>query len=231
MTSFIKNNNLLLSTKKTGVIVWDTPVNISGNGNQVLTTGLLHTAFNFGGGTATTVAVNGVTFTALNVNSGSSITSGNINITTPIAFNNAIQHLSSTPGPIVTTPYTTLLNSNIGAVDFAADTNIRFNYTILGLTAGYTYILQYWVSFSNQGSVTNTQLNNRNVIITAPGSAQAALDVNTTDSTGGVGQFVIGTFVANSNTQQFTATPNGRPPGGGPWRNYCNALQVRRISI
>ena len=85
---------------------------------------------------------------------------------------------------------------------------------INGLTIGAVYEFQWWFSDSrpfSTGPVTATT-----------GAISVSLDPNTTDSAGGIGQYAIGTFIADATTQDIVFSTTGNAVGH-------NAFQVRQI--
>lgn len=75
-------------------------------------------------------------------------------------------------------------------------------------------MIQYWVSDQRLPTATRTTI-----------VGGQTLDVNVTDTTGGFGQYITGTFTADSSTQSFTAT------GGIGSVAYANAMQVRLLAV
>jgi hypothetical protein len=89
------------------------------------------------------------------------------------------------------------------------------SFTISGLTVGETYSIQYWANDSRSNGV--------NRAMTLTGSAPVTLIPNTTNVGGGVGQYVLGQFVADAATQSFAAAPSVQNFA------YANALQIRLV--
>jgi hypothetical protein len=81
--------------------------------------------------------------------------------------------------------------------------------TMNDLTVGQTYQVQIWVSDSNPPVPLLMVID------------QKVLDANSTDAAGGLGQFLVGTFTANSTSQQFVAF--GEPD------SLLNAFQLRTV--
>ena len=88
-------------------------------------------------------------------------------------------------------------------------------FTISGLTVGETYSIQYWAS--------DSRTNGANREMTLTGLAPVTLIPNTTNAGGGVGQYVLGQFVADAATQSFAAAPSVQNFA------YANALQIRIV--
>ncbi len=64
--------------------------------------------------------------------------------------------------------------------------------TMAGLTVGQSYEFQCWTNTSGPTAITNTATAGNSVM----------LDANTTDANGGLGQFAIGTFIADNTVSQ-----------------------------
>ena len=177
-------------------IVWSPGTIISGDSN-VSTTGTFNRAYTFGSNSTTTV--NGVTFTPF-ANAGDSSTFGGF-FTGYGSATGAYSSLSSV--------YQSLLTGGVYAN--AANASL----TLGNLTLGQAYQLQVWVNDSRTaGSGRFETLD-----------STSSIDYNSTDADGGVGQFSIGTFTANSSTQTiaFNAFPAGNPDA------QINGLQLRAV--
>ena len=83
-----------------------------------------------------------------------------------------------------------------------------------GLTNGAQYLIQFWVNDSRLAAATRTVLVGGNT-----------LAVNTTGTAGGLGQYITGTFTADSTTQSFPSI------GGVGSVAYANAMQVRMLAV
>lgn len=92
--------------------------------------------------------------------------------------------------------------------------------TLNGLTVNKAYAVQLWANDST-GSY-----NARSNKISGGGTA-VSLDVNAQDVTGGVGQFTIGSFVANATSQTISVV--GAATSGGT-STQINAVQLRDIT-
>lgn len=156
--------------------------------------GTLFQAANFAGSAST---INGVVFAAFSGN-----TNGNISI-------NYGQEFSTTFGSG---------NSPFVDLSFAYQELLRSggifgsNVTISGLSNGTQYAIQYWANDSRvQGAL-------RTMVV----GGVVTLDLNSPDADGGVGQWVSGTFTADSSTQSFSLA-------FGTNHTYSNAMQVRVV--
>jgi PEP-CTERM motif len=175
-------------------IIWGAPTGISGD-TDVSTTGTLAGAFNIGGPGVATTTVNGVTFTGLAV-SGTSVTSGNFNLSIPTGFSNSNTFGSaSAPFSGLSAPYQALLSSGAG------DDTTSFTLTMSALGIGQAYQFQWWCNIS----VLTT-----NFTTTATAGTAVTLGTNPSATDGGLGQFATGIFVADAPTEviTFSATTN-----------------------
>lgn len=204
------------STSHAAIITWGAPTNISGD-SDVSTVGSLVGAANLGADSfsipLTSPTVNGVTFTAWN--STATTTSGIFSLgSTTGAFGT-----SGPVGPVATlsTAYQALVRT--GALNMGPTPTL----TMSGLTAGNAYQFQWWAS--------DDGLNTATAFGMATAGNSITLDANTTNAGGGIGQFGIGTFVADGTTQvvtfasgftsvlngvqlRLTGTASGVPDGG-----------------
>ena len=207
----------------TNSVSWSTPAAISAP-TDVLTTGSLVLARNVmsaGASSNQEVTVNGVTFAEAR-----DITYGGVG---DALFELSSGYLwggshgsSSTPFADLDAAYQTLLNTASFRLGVVAPLR-NFQLTLNSLTLGDTYHVQLWVNGSNElAGHSFGATNYRTVIATTSGSV--ALDPNSTNAEGGVGQWVTGTFVANEPgiTFEFTAEDGGTP--------MLNAFQLRQES-
>ena len=191
-------------------ILWGTPTTISGT-SDVSVVGTLHASANFGGSDET---VNGVFFKAFPV-SGTSTTVGDITLSSAGTLN----QFTSTP-PATTTPLYGSLPTEYQNIlsPFAWTSPEEQQVTVSGLTPGGAYAIQFWV----QDPRDDAAVADRTVtVISVP---LKILDVNTTNSLGGLGQWVVGTFTADETTQSIYLVPGGTLPA-----TYANAMQVRLV--
>jgi hypothetical protein len=196
------------------VINWGSAQNISA-ATDVLTTGTLFASANFAGSNTT---VNGVTFNAFPITGGgTSATVGNIGVTAVVGsgtgFISATLTTTSAPFSSLPTSYQNLLGPTLRLTT----PGNSLNFTISNLVLGGTYAVQYWVNDPRTNSV------NANVRV----GGAVNLDPNIGDVSGGLGQWVTGTFVADSTFQSFTAAPAAASANV----TYANALQVRTIAV
>jgi len=211
-------------------ITWGSATTIAGD-TDVSTSGTLLYAYNVGwngttggpGGTPGTgvaaATVNGVTFSAFGLpggytNSVSTVTVGSVTMTESPGFLWSSNILGNASG--LSSSYQSLLASGGGATLPATIT-----VTLGGLTVGQQYQLQIWSNNSGNGNgATGAPIANTLV------SSAVTLDANTTNTSGGVGQYVLGTFTAATTSMNFTLAGSG----GSTTSPMINAFQVRDIT-
>jgi len=205
---------LALPTAHAAPIAWETPQTIAGD-SDVATTGSLVYAYNVGSSTAvlSTVTVNGVAFQPFpitNFPATNSFTFGSVTISESpgLLFG---YDLGSSSGP-----YSALSAVYRSVLDGGGGAGVPETVTVSlgGLSSGQQYLFQWWAS--NAANDVN--------VTTVTGSATNAvtLDSNDTNTAGGLGQFVTGTFTADSPTQDITFTGAGNSP-------LINAFQIRAV--
>lgn len=194
-------------------ITWGTPQTISGD-SDVSTVGTLVYAYNFGPffGPATVVSstVNGITFEAFPITHPTSVTVGSVTISESPANLIGFNVLSVTGSYGALSPaYRAVLNGGAGA-GFPDTVTLSLG----GLSAGQQYLFQWWASnAANIPPVTT---------VTGSATSLVTLDSNFTDTDGGLGQFVTGTFTADGTTQSIAFTGAGQSP-------LINAFQIRAV--
>jgi len=166
-------------------ITWGPATTISGD-TDVAASGSALYAY---AGNGTTV--NGVSFTQ--VSSGT--TWGNVSLS---GFGSFYTAYTATAAPFNTLPgeYQNAIAG--GAYGGATAGTVTLN----GLTVGQDYVVQIWVNDSR------TAGNGRSETVTSSGGNSATLTYNSTTAAGGVGQFTVGFFTADSTSQTFTLTPS-----------------------
>ncbi len=214
--------SLAVEPAKAAVINWGAAQNITGS-SDVVTTGTLHASANFWStGTAAgsgNITVNGVQFDGFqsarssptSVPGPTSLTVGNITLTgtSPETNNQNLQGFADVGGPA---SYNNLLNQLAYVVNTSTTGTMGVN--VGGLTNGAQYLIQFWVNDSRLSAATRTVLVGGN-----------SLAVNTTGTAGGLGQYITGTFTADSTTQSFPSI------GGVGSVAYANAMQVRMLAV
>ena len=181
-----------LTSSHASVITWGTAQNITGD-SDVLNNGTFDRAYIFGNIPWT---VNGVTFGSFTGNA-----SGDT-----MSFPNQDPGFGAgapeSPYGSLSTEYQNLLY--YGAWAFPSATA---SFTLNSLIAGYEYQVQI---FANDSRVEGF---GRSMALTG---SSTVLDYNTTEAVGGVGQFAIGTFTADSISQElFFSSPTETPQLNG----------------
>jgi hypothetical protein len=204
-------------------IVWGTPTTIAGDGD-VDTTGTLVYAYNIGPSGVQSTTINSVVFNAFafpgQLDFLNSVTVGSVNFTENPSNLQSYDFLSSgAPFSSLSTAYKAMLSSGGTAL---LDNTITA--TLGGLTVGQPYRVQWWTS-----DPANTQgvLNETFATTTATsGSNSVTLDANSTNADGGLGQYVIGTFTADSTSQTFDLNS----PAGNT-SPLINGFQLRAVAV
>jgi len=190
----------LRNTTPRPTVTWQTPVTISG-ASDVSTQGTYFGSWAPQDGSANTLPVNGVTF------------QGNSDLpffTQGPTFDSGYNSYAS-PGTSDAN-YNTLLQS----ADYSnSGQPAAFSWS--GMTPGHLYLVQVWVHDGR-----NSTANQRTETITGGTNTSGFLAYGSGDS--GPGQYIIGTFVANSSRGQtlILFSPNGPP--------QINLFQVRDIT-
>ncbi|MFA7236740.1 MAG: PEP-CTERM sorting domain-containing protein [Phycisphaeraceae bacterium] len=211
-------------------ITWQSAQNIAGD-TDVDTVGTLVRALNFNnlpldpaevGGEAPTV--NGVTFADVSPSSSSwssGAGAGDITLAvgTPSASWGNFDGFNGGAAPYtgLSDNYKSLLTSAV----FKIGANQTATYTLLNLTPGTPYRVQFFVNDSRSASYAWTATDQ----FTA-GNVSDALDVNVGNAWGKLGQYVIGTFTADAATQVISVL------GSDPTNNrgiQLNAYQLREV--
>ena len=212
-----ENNGIAIAT----VITWSAAQNIAGD-SDVITGGSLVGAFNVGDGGVGAATVNGVTFNpfALNSSGGpvSSGSVGNFTLSTADVFLSQNTFFGSSTGSFagLSTGYQSLLRSGTQVSNLIIDPAV-FTLTISGLTLGHQYQFQWFANFSGVGP---------NRLHSASAGNTVTLDDNVTNLEGGLGQFAIGSFVANTLTLDITfSSPAGFDTA------LLNAFQLRDLDL
>jgi len=185
-------------------VTWQTPVTISGT-SDVSTQGIYFGSWAPQDGSANTLPVNGVTFQGFS--DLPSFTSGP---TFDAGYNAYGSPNTSDPN------YNTLLQS----ARYSNEGTTPATFSWSGMTPGNTYLVQFWV---NDGRNIGQS---RSETITGGASTSAPLSFGS-DGTG-PGQYIVGTFVANSSGGQ-TLILNAFSMGSAP-SPQVNLLQVRDIT-
>ena len=192
-------------------ITWSTPTVVAGDAD-VCTNGVLRYAYDDANVAAT---VNTVAFSAGN---SSTTLGGNVTLASFYWYStSAFGSGAGSPWNGLSTSYQSVLQGGV-----YAENGVTTTVTLSGLTLGHAYLVQVWSSDSRSLASNRTE-----TVTTADGNA-VTLDYNNTGTNGGVGQYTIGAFTADSTTQMFTLT--GVLPAGGN-SAQLNAIQVRDQTI
>jgi len=200
-------------TTQAATITWGAAQNITGD-TDVSTTGTLVDAFNIGPTATPATVVNGVNFASFAYPTASltTYTQGNYKVEVSAALLGSASTFGSGSPPFssLSAPYVTLLSTGGGA-SFGAN----YTLTMSGLTVGQEYQFQWW---SNNSSATVDGT-------TATAGNAVTLDSNLTNAGGGVGQFAIGTFIADNAAQQIVFTRTA-----GSSISTVNGFQLRQLA-
>ena len=192
---------LALSLSASGRIAWGYAKTIAGDTDVAIGGSLLY-AYDLNNVAQT---VNTVSFSA--GNSGTSLDSGKVTISPALTRYSGFGSASA-PYASLSTAYNEILNG--GVYGGASACTITLN----TLTAGHSYLVQIWVDDSRGCCGPN-----RTETVASPGGNTVTFSYDLPSGEGGVGQYVIGSFVANGPSQAFTLTGNAS--------TQINALQVR----
>ena len=187
-----------LGSSHAATVVWGAAQNITGD-SDVANNGTFNRAYVFGNVTWT---VNGVTFGAFTANaSGDTMSFPN---------QDAGFGADGTPYRDLSTAYQNLLY--YGAWAYPSNTA---TITLNNLTIGYNYQVQIFANDSR------TEGYGRSMALTG---SSTVLDYNTTEAVGGVGQFAIGTFTADSTSQVLGFSSSTQTP-------QLNGLSLRVTAV
>ncbi len=198
---------LFLHSAGAADIAWGVPAQISGNAD-VSTNGNLVGAFNVGGVGVPSTTVNGVPFQSFAAPGGNG-TVGNFTLASSggTFASNVDSGSSSAPFSTLTAQYQALLMSHVVGVSGT------LNLIMSGLIAGVQYQFQLWVNQSSD------QFSYDNKLTT--GTTSVTLYSNDDHAVGGLGEYVLGSFTADSATQNISFS----------WEEvgYINGFQLRQI--
>jgi outer membrane autotransporter protein len=192
---------LLPAAAPAAPIVWAGPQNITGD-SDVFVGRIVTGAFNLGGPGITGGTVNGTTFKPIVLSlTASSVTVGNFNLNSaPSAFFFSNAGGSTFPPFSNLSPgYRAILANYGGSASFLPAVPLKL--TMSGLTLGRIYTFQWWANQSaSSGGVDFTT--------TAKAGNSVTLNMNPRATSGGLGQFSTGTFIADSPTEMVTFLGN-----------------------
>jgi hypothetical protein len=200
-------------------VTWGSAQNISGD-SDVSTLGSLLYAYNAGDSGVTATTVNGVTFSpyVFPSNGNTTTTTGNVTFTESPDILLSFDNLNSVSAPFsnLSSNYQSLLSSGGSAGALGTITA-----SLGGLTVGRDYLFQWWTNdSSNDPGLASTE-SSAEVMFNPP--TTVTLDANTTDSAGGTGQYVIGTFNALGTSRNISLNGIGGLP-------LINAFQIRDVT-
>ncbi len=181
-------------------ITWTAPRDITAD-TDVSTNGTLVKAVSKAGSAYPTV--NGVTFTP--TYSGDSVSGVNASNASTIG--------AMPVGGGVSAAYATLLSQN----DYNTGSASTVTLTVSGLTVGQMYEVQVWANDSDASSAGTQTVKSSGGL-----DSWALLKMNPSGTSGGKGQFALGTFTADAASQVITFQ--------GSTNGMIQAYQVRRIS-
>lgn len=193
---------LATAAKAQSTITWQNPVTISGASDVNTSGALFGTWAPYNGNASSGLTVNGVTFQAFPDLPGASQT-----------FDNGGGNGTYASPGTADNNYNMLLNA--GAF---GNNSTPYSLSWNGMTVGNTYLVQFWV---NDGR--NDTVNQRTETIT--GGANTSLALAYGSGSSGAGQYILGTFVATSDSETLTLTPGAAFPSA-----QFNLLQVRDLT-
>ncbi len=212
----------LLAVLVPGVLLRAAPVSFSSpvtlhDEHDVLVTGTLDRAVNFGGSDRT---INGVVFSAGNTGAGQA--SVDFGATTLTASAESVVAMGDSPtfdgdgspASSLSKPYRELLAS--GA--YNNKTTGTLTVTLAGLKAGTSYTAQFFINDSRDAGG-----GGRKATVSSGGATSEPILFTNTGVAGGVGESLTATFTADGTSQEFVIAPV-RP---GIDDAQINALQVR----
>jgi uncharacterized repeat protein (TIGR01451 family) len=196
-------------------VVWQTPTAVSSPAD-VVTSGTLVGAYDVSSAPVT-IFLNGVKFAPFN---GSSTPSTVDNFTLTRTGSTFAGNYGSGNMPFASLDpnYQALLASAVGSGVSATGTTMTLSMD--SLTIGQQYTVQFWVNESS--GVINPLVPSTEYSTVIMAGNSVTLDRNSTNDGGGVGQYVVGTFTADSTSKVFTLTATD---GGMP---ILNGFQLRK---
>jgi hypothetical protein len=198
LLNLLSTSALLAASASAATITWESAT--IGTAADVSTEGTPVFAYSIAGTETTTV--NTVDFIGDDLIDG---TLGDDLTTTPIGYANYVNYSSPASA---TGAYADILTTGSykgGTTDAV--------YTLNNLSIGQEYLIQFWI---NDSRATDS---NRFATIADSG---VTVDFNTADAIGGAGQYVIGTFIADSTSETFTLNAVSG-------NQQLNAIQLRAI--
>jgi autotransporter-associated beta strand protein len=204
---------------RAATITWG-PATIIAATNDVSTAGTSKYAYDWAGNPGS-LTLNGVPFTGI-TNAVGSTADGNLAISGFGSRNTNAFTTTSTPFGSLPTAYKPALQGGAFNNDGSPAT-----VTLSNLIAGANYSVQVWIGDPRGGSAT---VGTNRIQTVTSGANSVVLTNNVTHTTGGLGQYAIGTFTADATTQAFTISGGLIVSGSGTASSQINALQVRDIT-
>lgn len=191
-------------------ITWQAPHDITGDAD-VSTTGSLVQAVSIGpSGVDFGTTVNGVTFAPFAPDLGNN-TIGIFTLSGVYGLYNG--YGGGTAFSALSSAYRTLLQNG----DFGSGNSVMtLTISASGLTTGHTYQFQWWANDSRANFIPQT--------VDATAGNSVTVNANTANTANGIGQYAIGTFVANGADEVITFQ------GGANGGTLENGFQLRDIS-
>lgn len=190
---------------RAATITWSSPANIAGD-SDVSTAGTLFQAANVVHVSGVTTTINGVNFARFEVQGGPTHSLGNFTL-------NSIGGIQGYPSyGSGSVPFSNLSSSYRALLEQGGFGPNTITLDITGLTVGNMYQIQFWANDSQNTSGSLQTLTAGNAVV---------LDPNTSNVSGGTGQFAIGLFTANASTQQISLSSGGTV--------HTNGFQLRTI--
>jgi hypothetical protein len=201
-------------------ITWGSAQNITAD-SDVSTLGTLLYAYNIGETGVASTTVNGVLFSSYVFPQypAQTTTTGSVTFTESPDYLFPLSNLgtgSGSFGDLSSEDYKTLLSSGGSA---GSPTTITG--TFGGLTAGNDYLIQWW---SNDSALTWGNAFEETQASQVGSPSTVTLDSNLSNSSGGLGQYAIGTFTATSSFVDFQLN------GSGIEFPLINAFQIRDVT-
>jgi hypothetical protein len=212
-------------------ITWQTPANVTTNNLGYYSSSQFSTAdayligtskYAYTWGSAGIVVSNELTFVGSVLTNVSDTTVSNIYLSGFTTRNSAgFTTTSYNPCALLPSNYRSALAGGNFESNGAPCTVILSN-----LTSGVDYAVQIWID-DTRGTLLSGGVGTSNrTDVLASGANNVTLACNTSQLSGGLGQYVVGTFTADAATQSFTIT------GGGSSTNatQINAIQLRDLT-
>ena len=191
-------------------ITWGAATTISGDGD-VSTAGALVGAVDVGPFVGAPTTVNGVPFSLLDFNVALSANSGDFTFSNPLGLKGNTHSTATAPFGTLSASYQSMLGT-IGGNGIGNPTVL----TISNLIPGDVYQFEWWMADPEAAMFTTT----------ATAGGAVTLQSNVTGADGGLGQFAIGTFIADATGSEVITFSPG-PTGG---QNFLSGAELRDLT-